>query len=73
MQAGAFLDKKNANALRKKLEADGYSAKLKTKAIGGSTLNIVMVGKFYSENETGKLLSHLSKKYKLQGTIISLN
>jgi cell division septation protein DedD len=73
VQAGAFLDVKNAKELRNKLTADGFSAELKTKNIGGSTLNIVMVGKFFSEKETGPLLSHLSKKYKLQGRIVNLN
>ena len=73
VQAGAFLDIKNAKELRNKLSADGFTAELKTKDIGGSTLNIVMVGKFFSEKETGPLLSHLSKKYKLQGRIVTLN
>lgn len=73
VQAGAFLDIKNARDLLNKINADGYTAELKTKDIGGSTLNIVMVGKFYTERETGKLLSLLSSKYKLQGRIVSLN
>jgi cell division septation protein DedD len=73
VQAGAFLDIKNAKELRNQLVSDGYIAELKTKDIGGSILNIVMVGKFNSESETGKLLSHLSTKYKLQGRIVSLN
>ena len=73
VQAGAFLDIKNARDLLNKIKADGYSGELKTKDIGGSTLNIVMVGKFYKESETDRLLSHLSTKYKLQGRIVSLN
>ena len=72
VQAGAFLSLKNAENLKKQLESEGYPAKITQKEVGGSVLNVLTAGNFSSTKQTDKLLTLLSKKYKLQGRIISL-
>lgn len=73
IQAGAFLNKSNANNLKKKFEAKGIFADTYTKEIGGSLLNIVNVGKFVDKGSAQPILDELKKDYKLNGRVISLN
>ena len=73
VQAGAFLNKTNANNLKKKFEAKGIYANTYTKDIGGSLLNIVVVGKFKNKDSAQPILDELKKDYKLNGRVISLS
>ena len=72
VQAGAFLNLENARKLRNNLQSDGYEVELGTKSIGGSLLNVVMVGKYASRAEAADLIKHLKLKYKLNGRLIEL-
>jgi len=65
IQAGAFLNADNAEKLREQLSKDGYESEIKTKEIGGSIFNIVLVGKYETESETETAKEILNKKYSL--------
>lgn len=71
IQAGAFLNPDNAKKLQQQIQADGYFADITTKEIGGSILNVVNVGKFQKEEETKPVLEYLSKKFNINGRVIS--
>lgn len=72
IQAGAFLSEENAAKLMDNFRDAGYSTELKKKDIAGSTLNIVNVGKFESEDEAQKTLGFLNMRYKLNGRVIRI-
>jgi len=71
IQAGAFLNPDNAKKLQQQIQADGYFADITTKEIGGSILNVVNVGKFQKEEDTKPVLEYLSKKFNINGRVIS--
>ena len=73
VQAGAFLNYENAKRLKNQFEESGMYSEIFTKEVGGSLLNVVIVGKFSSEDQAIPLLEILDKNYKLQGRIIPLN
>ena len=73
IQAGAFLNKTNANNIKKKFEAKGIFADIYTKEIGGSLLNIVIVGKFANKDSAQPILVELKNDYKLNGRVVLLN
>ena len=72
VQAGAFLNLANAQKLKEDLESDGYTSELSTKEVGGSILNVVTAGRFESEQNAQKLITHLKNNYKLNGRIIPI-
>lgn len=71
IQAGAFLQEDNAAKLMDNFRDAGYFTELKKKDVAGSTLNVVNVGKFTSENEARKTLDFINTRYKLNGRVIS--
>ncbi len=70
IQAGAFHNKQNASNLVSKFESRGWSAESFVKNVGGTDLNIVMVGEFQSKSEAEKVLSALKKEFNLLGRIV---
>jgi tetratricopeptide (TPR) repeat protein len=70
IQAGAFLSDENAEKLMDSFRQEGYFTEVKKKDIGGSTLNVVNVGKFESEDEARKALDLINARYKLNGRVI---
>ncbi|MFA3784034.1 SPOR domain-containing protein [Melioribacteraceae bacterium 4301-Me] len=70
VQAGAFLNLDNAQRLSTQLTDLGYSTEITAKEIGGTTLNIVTVGKFDSEAKASSMLDFLKQKFNLNGRII---
>lgn len=73
IQAGAFLNKTNAQNLKKKFENDGLYSSIFPKEVGGSLLNVVIVGKYSGKEEANNQLSKINNKYKLNGRIITVN
>lgn len=73
IQAGAFLNNQNAQSLKNKFEDRGLYSSIFTKEIGGSILNVVVVGKFIKEEDAGEILQMIDKEYNLKGRIIPLN
>lgn len=72
IQAGAFLNKNNANNLKKKFEEKGIYSETYTKEIGASLLNVVMIGKFKNNEDAQSILDELKKDFNLNGRIIPL-
>lgn len=72
VQAGAFLNQTNAINLKKKFEAKGIYANTYPKEVGGSLLNIVVVGKFADQNSAQPILDELKNDYKLVGRVVPL-
>ena len=70
IQAGAFLNYKNALALKNKFEAKDWETGIFTKEIGGSIFNVVTVGRFSSRNDAEKFLVDLKKKFGISGRIV---
>lgn len=71
IQAGAFLSKKNAEALLEELTGSGFLAEIKEKQVGGSNFFIVYVGSFADEASAKSLLEQLQTNYKIAGRIVS--
>ena len=72
IQAGAFLNIDNAKNLCSTLNNENYSTEITTKEIGGSTLNIVSVGKFEKAEDAAPLLKYLEKNFGLKGRVIKI-
>lgn len=73
VQAGAFLNLANAKSLKSKIESDGHFCEIKPKEVGGSILNVVLVGRIPDKNEAGKILDYLRTTHKLNGRIVPIN
>lgn len=73
VQAGAFLNITNAQNLSKKFESDNYYSNIFSKEVGGSILNVVVVGKFRTKQEAQSFINRLDKDYNLKGRIIQYN
>ncbi len=72
IQAGAFLNVENAKNLSTQFESDGYFTKVYQKSVGGSILNVVLIGQFETESDATPVLDNISKKYNLKGRVIPL-
>lgn len=70
IQAGAFLDEKNAGKLMENFRESGYFSELKKKEIAGSMLTVVYVGRFETEKEAHKSLDQINTRYKLNGRVV---
>jgi tetratricopeptide (TPR) repeat protein len=73
IQAGAFLNIENAKNLCSRLNKENYSTQISTREIGGSTLNVGIVGKFEKEEDAVPLLNYLEKNFNLKGRVVRLN
>lgn len=73
VQAGAFLNLENARRLKQNIESDKLSCSIKTKEVGGSILNVVLVGQYTTREATDSVLKLLKEKYKINGRVASLN
>lgn len=73
IQAGAFLNEENAKKLSERLKNENYLTEIITKEVGGTSLNIVNVGRFVTEDDARPELSILEKKFGIKGRIVPLN
>jgi hypothetical protein len=73
IQAGAFSNKENANALKKQFIDAGYSSEIKEKTVAGALFQVVCVGKFMTEVEAKNFLKQINTQYNLDGRIVSIN
>jgi hypothetical protein len=73
IQAGAFGNKENANALKKQFTDAGYSADIKEKTVAGTIFQVIYVGKFITEIEAKNFLKQLNSEYSLDGRVVSIN
>jgi len=73
IQAGAFSNKDNANALKKQFIDAGYSSEIKEKTVAGTLFQVVYIGKFTTEEEAKNFLQQINSEYNLDGRVISIN
>lgn len=73
IQAGAFSNKENANALKKQFIDAGYSSEIKDKTVAGTIFQVVYVSKFTTEEEAKNFLQQINSQYNLDGRVISIN
>jgi len=72
VQAGAFLDIKNAQRLAERLKKEGYYTEINAKEVGGTLLNVVTMGKYKDLDAAQSALNFLKLDFKLNGRIIEL-
>jgi hypothetical protein len=73
IQAGAFSNKDNANALKKQFIDAGYSSEIKEKTVAGTLFLVVYVGKFSAEEVAKNILQQINSEFSLDGRVVSVN
>lgn len=73
LQAGAFLNRLNAERLLKTLSGKGFDSFLEEKEIGGSLFYIVLVGQFDSELEAHTIKKQVEAETKTESKIVKSN
>ena len=66
IQAGAFSKLENAQSLKKDFQDSGFFSEIKEKVVGGTTFEVVYVGKFVSEEEAKNFLQVINSEFKLE-------
>jgi hypothetical protein len=69
VQAGAFSNHINAEALRKKFSRAGYHTYVKDKNIGGTIFKIVFAGRFKTRSEAESFQLIINREYGLKGIV----
>jgi tetratricopeptide (TPR) repeat protein len=72
IQAGAFSNRPNAEALQNKFEKSGIYSELKDKLVAGTTFHVVYVGKFINEDDAETFLKTINDKFELSGRVIEI-
>ena len=72
IQAGAFSKIDNAKFLKKDFEDSGFFSEIKEKVVGGTTFEVVYVGRFASENEAKNFLQVINSEFKLDGRVVNI-
>lgn len=72
IQAGAFSKLENAQSLKKDFQDSGFFSEIKEKVVGGTTFEVVYVGKFVSEEEAKNFLQVINSEFKLEGRVVNI-
>jgi len=72
IQAGAFTNPTNADALKNNFEDNGFFSEIKDKVVAGTTFRVVYVGKFENKNEAENFLHVINREFKLDGRIVDM-
>jgi hypothetical protein len=73
VQAGAFSNFNNAEALKNRFIRDGLFSKISPKKVNNIQLHIVTVGKFVNRTEAEKFILELESNYSLKGRVLEIN
>jgi len=73
IQAGAFSNPANAASLKNDFEKSGFTSEIKEKTVGGTTFQVVYVGKFQTEEEAKSFLQLVNSEFKLDGRVVNIN
>jgi tetratricopeptide (TPR) repeat protein len=73
IQAGAFSNDANADALKKLFEDSGYYSFIKKKPVGGTDFRVVYVGRFKDQEEADSFLQVVNKQFELNGRVVLIN
>lgn len=69
IQAGAFTNLDNANALKSNFEKSGIYSEIRDKTVGGTIFHVVYAGKFLTTEEAENLLVIVNSKFNLTGIV----
>ena len=72
IQAGAFSNIENAEALRSDFVKSGIYSEIKDKSVAGTIFHVVYAGKFKTEDEAESFLNTISEKFNLTGRIVEI-
>ena len=72
IQAGAFGKLANAQSLKKDFQDSGFFSEIKEKVVGGTTFQVVYVGKFVNEEEAKNFLQVINSEFKLDGRVVNI-
>ena len=71
VQVGAFSTFQNAEQLRSKFEAEGYSSNIFTNASVGKKIHRVWVGEFQTKEEAVRFSDEIRRKFKLESIVVT--
>jgi tetratricopeptide (TPR) repeat protein len=72
IQAGAFTQPSNADALKKSFESNDYFSEIKDKNVAGTLFKVVYVGEFETKEEAQNFLQTVNSQFKLNGRVTDL-
>lgn len=71
VQAGAFLEMRNASSLERFLQREGYDVEVRSRDRGGQRLHVVWVGSFATLEEAKELTRLLQAKYNIDSFVVA--
>lgn len=72
VQAGAFTNAANANALKKDVENAGMVSFIKEKNVAGTTFNVVYIGRFETRKEAEDFLPIANSRFNIAGRVTEI-
>lgn len=73
VQAGAFTNSVNANALKKDIESAGMVSFIKDKNVAGTVFKVVYVGKFETKKEAEDFLPIANTRFRISGRVVEID
>ena len=73
VQAGAFTNSVNANALKKDIESAGMVSFIKDKNVAGTVFKVVYVGKFETKKEAEDFLPIANTRFRIAGRVVEID
>lgn len=72
IQAGAFIKKENALALKSQFEKAGIFSEINEKNVAGTIFNVVYAGKFENREDAENFLMIINSQFKIQGRVVEI-
>jgi hypothetical protein len=73
VQAGAFTNSVNANALKKDIESAGMVSFIKDKNVAGTVFKVVYIGKFETKKEADDFLPIANTRFRIAGRVVEID
>jgi hypothetical protein len=73
VQAGAFTNSVNANALKKNIESAGMVSFIKDKNVAGTVFKVVHIGKFETKKEAEDFLPIANTRFRISGRVVEID
>jgi len=73
VQAGAFTNSVNANALKKDIESAGMVSFIKDKNVAGTVFKVVYIGKFETKKEAEDFLPIANTRFRIAGRVVEID
>lgn len=72
VQAGAFTNKDNAASLSKEFVNAGMYSVIKEKNVGGTTFNVVYVGRFINRSDAEDFKAIINSQFNVSGRVVEI-